>query len=146
MFLALAAFASCARNLSVAASPRCAFALNLPPRPPKNPFDKTRAMPQIGARMKTKLLTVICVLAVGLGSTSPALASDDSGSLELAADVVVVRPACFLATVIGSALFVVSLPVAATSRSVKKAARTLVVRPAKATFTRPLGDMESLMY
>ena len=59
-------------------------------------------------------------------------------------DVVVVRPVCFVATAIGSAFFVVSLPIAAMSRSTKKAAHALVVTPAKATFTRPLGDMGAL--
>ena len=64
--------------------------------------------------------------------------------MEMAADVLVVRPACLVATVVGSAVFVVALPAAAMSKSVKKAADTLVVKPANATFTRPLGDMEAL--
>lgn len=59
-------------------------------------------------------------------------------------DVIVVRPACFLATIVGSAIFVISLPIAATSKSIHKAAHTFVVRPARATFTRPLGDLEDL--
>jgi hypothetical protein len=63
----------------------------------------------------------------------------------VATDAVVIRPACLLATVLGSAIFVVSLPVAAISKSVKKTADTLVVKPANATFTRPLGDMDALI-
>jgi hypothetical protein len=47
--------------------------------------------------------------------------------------------------VLGSAIFVVSLPVTAISKSVKKTADTLVVKPANATFTRPLGDMDALI-
>ena len=39
---------------------------------------------------------------------------------------------------------VVALPFAATSGSVKKTADTLVVHPAAATFTRPLGDFTTL--
>jgi len=46
--------------------------------------------------------------------------------------------------VVGSAVFVVALPAALFSKSVKQAANTLVVTPGKATFTRPLGDMEAL--
>ena len=65
--------------------------------------------------------------------------------MEMTADALVVRPACLVATVVGSAVFVVALPAAAISKSVKKTADTLVVKPAKATFTRPLGDMEALM-
>ena len=65
--------------------------------------------------------------------------------METAADALVVRPVCLVATVIGSAVFVVALPWAAASGSIKKAAHALVVRPAAATFTRPLGDMDALM-
>ena len=95
--------------------------------------------------MKAKLLTTICVLAVGLGSAASSSAQKKAGPLAVAADAVVVRPACLVATVVGSAVFVVALPAAAISKSVKKTANTLVVKPANATFTRPLGDMEALM-
>jgi hypothetical protein len=92
--------------------------------------------------MKAKLVTTLCTLALGLGSVASSSASENSGPLTVAADVVVVRPACLVATVLGSAVFVVSLPVAAISKSVKKTADTLVVKSANATFTRPLGDMD----
>ena len=95
--------------------------------------------------MKSKLITAICVLAIGLGSAASSRASENSGPLTVATDAVVIRPACLLATVVGSAFFVVSLPVAAISKSVKKTANTLVVKPANATFTRPLGDMDALI-
>ena len=42
-------------------------------------------------------------------------------------------------------LFVVSLPVALPSGCVDKAAQTLVVGPAKDTFTRPSGDLEDFL-
>jgi len=93
--------------------------------------------------MKTKLVTVICVLALLGAGTTPCYASSDS-DMEVAADAIVVRPACLVATVVGSVLFVVALPWAAMSKSVKKTAHALVVRPARATFSRPLGDMEAL--
>jgi hypothetical protein len=91
--------------------------------------------------MKTKLLTALCALAL-LSTTTPALAEDNS--LEVVADVGLVRPGCLVATVGGTALFVLILPFAAASRSVKKTAHTLVTVPAKATFTRPIGDFDSL--
>jgi hypothetical protein len=94
--------------------------------------------------MRAKLLTTICVLAIGLGSASTSSASENAGPLEMTADALVVRPGCLVATVVGSAVFVVALPVALFSKSVKQAAKTLVVKPANATFTRPLGDMEAL--
>ncbi len=94
--------------------------------------------------MKTRLITTLCVFGILLGGVTPSRAADDDTPLNTAADIVVVRPACFVATILGSVLFVISLPIAATSHSVKRTAHTLVVSPARATFTRPLGDMESL--
>jgi hypothetical protein len=95
--------------------------------------------------MKAKLVTTTCVLALSLASIASSSASENSGPLTVAADAVVIRPACLVATVVGSAFFVVSLPVATISKSVKRTANTLVVKPANATFTRPLGDMKALM-
>ena len=95
--------------------------------------------------MKSKILTLICVLAVSFGSINTSLASSNTTSLEVVADVLIVRPGCFVATVLGSALFVVALPAAAISRSIPKTADVLVVQPAKATFSRPVGDMDALM-
>jgi hypothetical protein len=96
-------------------------------------------------QMKTKLVTTICVLAVILGSIASSSASEHSGPLTVATDAVVIRPACFVATVLGSAVFVVALPIAVLSKSVKKTADTLIAKPAKATFTRPIGDMDALL-
>jgi hypothetical protein len=93
--------------------------------------------------MKTKLITALCALAMlSMSANTASAASDDD--LKVAADTLVVRPICFAATIIGSGLFVISLPIAAISHSVKKTAHVLVVRPARATFTRRLGDMEEL--
>ena len=93
--------------------------------------------------MKTKLVTAICILALLGAGTTPCYASVDD-DMEVAADALVVRPACLVATVVGSVLFVVALPWAAMSGSVKKTAHVLVGRPAKATFSRHMGDMEAL--
>jgi hypothetical protein len=45
---------------------------------------------------------------------------------------------------VGTGLFIVTLPVSAMSKSVNKTARILVATPAHATFTRPLGDFSML--
>jgi len=95
--------------------------------------------------MKTRVITLVCLVAFFLASVTPSSASSRNDPAVIAADVFLVRPACFVATVIGSVFFVVSLPIAATSRSVNRAADALVVGPAKATFTRPLGDIDDLM-
>ena len=91
-------------------------------------------------RMKTKIVTFLCALALSLAPLVPNCAAAEITPEGVVADVVVARPACFVATVVGSVFFVVALPFAALSKSVNKTADTLVVKPGKATFTRPLGD------
>lgn len=94
--------------------------------------------------MKTKLITGACVLALTLSSTTPCLASEETDPMAVTLDVIVARPFCLLATICGAAVFVVSLPVAAPTRSVRRVGDVLVVKPAKATFARPLGDLSAL--
>lgn len=93
--------------------------------------------------MKTKLLILVCALVIGLGNVNVCRASDDN-SIATITDVTLVRPGCFVATVIGTAFFIVALPVAAISGSIQKTADTLVIGPAEATFTRPVGDFTTL--
>ena len=93
--------------------------------------------------MKTKLLMVLCVIVTGLGSVNVCRASDDN-SIATITDVALVRPGCFVATLLGSVVFVVALPIAAISGSVRQTADTLVVAPAQATFTRPIGDFTTI--
>jgi len=96
--------------------------------------------------MKTKsLAATVCLLTLTLGTATPGFASSDNGPAAMVIDVLVARPITFAATIVGSALFVVSLPIAATSHSVKDAAQTLVAAPAKDTFTRPLGDLDDFL-
>jgi hypothetical protein len=95
--------------------------------------------------MKTRFLVVFFVIVLGLGSVTVSRASSDD-DIATITDVTLVRPGCFLATVIGSAVFVVALPFAAMSGSVHSTADTLVLGPANATFTRPVGDFTSLEY
>jgi hypothetical protein len=91
--------------------------------------------------MKTKLVTLLCLFAM-TGTTPVFAAEKDSASV--ITDIIIIRPACFVATIIGSAFFVVSLPIAAMSHSVKSTGHILVANPAHATFTRPLGDFTDM--
>lgn len=93
--------------------------------------------------MKTKLLIILCVITMGLGDINVCRA-DDYNAIAAITDVAFVRPGCFVATLLGSAAFVVALPFAAASRSIRKTADTLVITPAQATFTRPVGDFSTL--
>ncbi len=94
--------------------------------------------------MKTRILSFCCAAAILYAGMPESHAIEDGSPEAVAADVLVVRPLCFLATIIGSAVFVVALPVAAISKSTGATAKALVVKPARATFTRPLGDMSDL--
>jgi hypothetical protein len=93
--------------------------------------------------MKTKILILSCVLLTAMGNLNFCRAMDDN-SVAAITDVALVRPGCFLATVLGSAVFVVALPFAAASHSIRSTADTLVITPAQATFTRPVGDFSTL--
>jgi hypothetical protein len=93
--------------------------------------------------MKTRFMIAVCVVAMTWSTTSSCFADQAAA---VVADTVLVRPVCLVATALGAVFFVVSLPVAATSKTIKKTAHTLVVSPAQATFTRPLGDLDSLQY
>jgi hypothetical protein len=92
--------------------------------------------------MRTKPITILCAAAIILATATPAFAGPQRDPDVVCADAVVMRPLLFAATVVGSAVFVVTLPVAAISKSVKSTAHALVVVPAEATFTRPLGDFD----
>jgi len=92
--------------------------------------------------MKIKLLTAIFAITL-IGSATNSYAYEDR-SLDVLTDVTIVRPVCFIATAAGSAVWLVTLPFQAMSKSVRSTARTMVEVPAKATFTRPVGDYGSL--
>lgn len=95
--------------------------------------------------MKSRILILCCAAAILFCQAPQSNAIEDGSTEAVAADVLVVRPACFIMTILGSALFVVALPVAAISKSTKQTAHALVVRPARATFSRPVGDMSDLL-
>ena len=91
--------------------------------------------------MKMKCVSLICALSL---LATLAQANDKPGPLAVTGDLLVIRPLCLAVTIFGAAVFVVALPVAAISKSVKPTADALVVKPAHATFTRQLGDLEAL--
>lgn len=92
--------------------------------------------------MKTKLFTVFLASAFLLSFSTP-VAAEDNGAAMIA-DVIIARPLGLAATAVGSVFFVLSLPVSLPTKSVSRSAHALVVTPARATFTRPLGDFESM--
>jgi hypothetical protein len=59
---------------------------------------------------------------------------------KMAGDALVVRPLGICATVIGGAIFVISLPFSALGGNTKPAYDYLLADPFKFTFSRPLGE------
>lgn len=55
-------------------------------------------------------------------------------------DLLLVRPVGIVSVVLGSAVFIVSLPFSALGGNTGTAAQKLISEPVKFTFTRPLGD------
>jgi hypothetical protein len=92
--------------------------------------------------MKKRLLAIGCAVTIGVlpASASPRNAT----STEVAADVLIVRPLCFVSAIIGSVVFVATLPFTAPCCGVHEAADVLVARPGHAAFVRELGDMDAL--
>lgn len=98
--------------------------------------------------MKPKAMTIIiCALVTLMNTPTPAFADSDydRDAVSVVVDLTVARPLTFALTVLGSAAFVISLPVAIPSRSVKNAAKILIGTPAKDTFTRPVGDLGNFL-
>jgi hypothetical protein len=93
--------------------------------------------------MKTKSLIILCTIIIGMGNITVSRAGEDK-SVEVIADILLVRPGCFIATIFGSAAFVIALPFAAASHTIRQTADTLVMGPAQATFTRPVGEFSTL--
>jgi hypothetical protein len=97
--------------------------------------------------MKNKIMVMLCVLGLILIGTPRSFASNGEPTANpgsIVADALLVRPACLIATIVGGALFIITLPVAVPSKSVHRVAKSLVAKPADATFKRPLGDFTEL--
>jgi hypothetical protein len=65
---------------------------------------------------------------------------DEPSAAAMTADLLLVRPLSFGATLLGTAVFLVGLPVIAASNSTQQAAEKLIEDPMKYTFQRPLGQ------
>lgn len=68
---------------------------------------------------------------------------EDPSALAMAGDLIIARPLLLVATVVGTVLYVVSLPFSLAGGNAGKAGETLVVGPAMSTFVRCLGCTHS---
>lgn len=93
----------------------------------------------------SRVLTV-ATLSVALVAPQISVAQEveeEPSALAMAGDAIIARPLGVAFTVIGAALFVVTLPFSAAGGNVGEAGKELVVGPAKATFVRCLGCTKS---
>ena len=90
------------------------------------------------------LSLLLCNISLAQGSNVSR--SGDAGevvenpsAMAMTGDLLIVRPVMFTVTVVGAAMWLVSLPFSAVGGNAKQAGETLVVTPAKHTFYRCLG-------
>lgn len=88
------------------------------------------------------LVTALALVAVPLTTcfAQNLDTDDDVVAGKMAGDALIVRPLGLCATIIGGAVFVVSLPFSALGGNTKPAYDHLLADPFKFTFSRPLGD------
>ncbi|MGH8751726.1 MAG: hypothetical protein ACREUV_08485, partial [Burkholderiales bacterium] len=88
------------------------------------------------------LLALLVAAMLALSSIAHAAeyleATKPSGEA-IAGDILFVRPVGLIATLVGSAIFVIGLPFTIPSGSVRDSAKALIADPARYTFSRPLG-------
>ena len=95
------------------------------------------------ARRTVAFFAILALVLVPIGTQVLAAESDTTEAptgAAMIADVLVTRPAGFIATIFGSAFFVLGLPFSASGDNIGESWDSLVVAPAKFTFARPLGE------
>jgi hypothetical protein len=88
-------------------------------------------------------LLIAALVFVPFGTSALAGGSsvdEENSDAAMAADLVFIRPLGIVATVLGCAVFIVSLPFSALGGNTTEASQKLVKAPAKFTFKRPLGQ------
>jgi hypothetical protein len=87
-----------------------------------------------------KVMSFLIIAFTIFAFSSVSLAATPSAGA-VVSDVLVLRPLGFAGTILGSAAFVVSLPVTLATHKVNGAEKILVQEPYEYTFERPLGQM-----
>ena len=102
-----------------------------------------RSRMQSGVALLVAVLFLCATSLVHAAEDSYMARTEDVSAEAMIADGLLLRPAGIVATVLGTAVFVVTLPFSIPTRSVGKAAQKLIVDPVRYTFVRPLGQIES---
>ena len=102
-----------------------------------------RSRMQSGVALLMAVLFLCATSLVHAAADSYTARTEDVSAEEIIVDGLLLRPGGLVATVVGTAVFVVTLPFSIPTKSVDKAAQKLIVDPARYTFVRPLGQIES---
>jgi hypothetical protein len=98
-----------------------------------------------------KKLILVPALAVAVGAATPVLALDqeqlgrEPTTNEVMTDALLARPLGLIATGLGALTYVVALPFTLPSGTTDRAYQTLIAEPARYTFKRPIGQMDSCL-
>ena len=95
-------------------------------------------------RRMIMLIIALVLLFVNTGvfaANQTPRASAKPSAAEIIADIVVLRPAGFIGTILGTAGFVVTLPVTLPTKKTDSASKMLIITPFDYTFNRPLGKI-----
>jgi hypothetical protein len=90
--------------------------------------------------MRKKLIVFLAVFALIAGAAQ--VLANEPTDTTIIPDVLLIRPLGLASIVVGSVVFVISLPVALPTRSVGKVGQRLVLDPVEFTFVRPIGDFD----
>ncbi len=85
----------------------------------------------------SSFIMVIGVAAPNLASAKKVV--ERPTAAQMTADALIARPVMFGATVVGTAIYAITLPVSLVGGNAEEAGKSLVVRPFKSTFVRCLG-------
>lgn len=66
---------------------------------------------------------------------------EEATPMKMTADLLLVRPLGFIATLVGGVIFIFGIPFSALGGNVDESFDYLLAKPAKYTFIRPLGDI-----
>jgi hypothetical protein len=102
-----------------------------------------RSRMQSGVALLVAVLFLCATSLMHAAEDSYMVRTEDVSAEAMIVDGLLLRPAGIAATVLGTVVFVVTLPFSIPTRSVDKAAQKLIVDPARYTFIRPLGQVES---
>ena len=95
--------------------------------------------------IKQSVVLFVVVNLFVLSGWSPVCAQDryqksERSGEKMTFDTLLLRPVGFVSSIIGSAVFVVSLPFSLLGKNHEEAFDEMVEKPVKYTFVRPLGD------